>query len=246
MRVFSYFVGALQGITEAFPVSSSLHLQIFGITNVADLHLVTGISGVVYLFLTGILLEVSRDMIAAFIDLLQNAFADGIALKCGVTIVVSIGIMLAKSRISSSTDRITIAILSGTIASVFMLVAELSDPHKEKRFSKEDLLLSIICNMLAIIPGVSRLGAVYSGMRIAGHGNRDALRISVVQGAIITMIPTSMAGLGQNIGPSVVCAALYIFLLRLLLTRSDKVLRWIIIGCCAYRIAILPLILQMC
>jgi len=155
------FAGAIQGLTEFLPVSSTGHLIIFehifnisqkefGLAFDASLHLGT---------LFAVLLFFFKDYLSVF------NFRNGLLIKLLIgTIPAAILGLLFENLIENQFRSIFLVGSSLIIFSIVMIVAEIMAAKKKlgKEISKKDSFLVGLAQALALIPGISRSGATIS------------------------------------------------------------------------------------
>lgn len=189
------FLGVIQGITELIPVSSSAHMRAIpaflgwpdpGAAFSAAMQL-AALAAVVTYFWSDIA-GVSRATVSGLIN---RNWKDR-EFRLGLYIIVAtipIGIVgLALSKVLNACDLplrtpLVVGIASFVVA-LIMGLAELTASHKR---SAEGLTLwdSIIVGLAqvgALIPGVSRSGATFSGAMFLGFNREDAARVSFLLG----------------------------------------------------------------
>lgn len=189
------FLGVIQGITELIPVSSSAHMRAIpaflgwpdpGAAFSAAMQL-AALAAVVTYFWSDIA-GVSRATVSGLIN---RNWKDR-EFRLGLYIIVAtipIGIVgLALSKVLNACDSplrtpLVVGIASFVVA-LIMGLAELTASHKR---SAEGLTLwdSIIVGLAqvgALIPGVSRSGATFSGAMFLGFNREDAARVSFLLG----------------------------------------------------------------
>lgn len=181
----SYFLailaGALQGLTEFLPVSSTGHLVIFenlfgisqgsfGLAFDASLHLGT---------LAAILLFFYRDYLAVFKNKLY------LKLAIGTIPAVFFGLLL-ESYIESSFRQLSVVGIALIVFSLVMIAAEKLGRQKTK---SPNLLGSFVIGLfqaLALIPGISRSGATISAGLFLGLKREKAARFAfMLSGPIV-------------------------------------------------------------
>lgn len=244
----SYLGSIVQAVTEALPLSSSLHLLIFGIHNIIALHSITGIAGLAYCCAS----QNHKQCIFAIIRALKElgwTFIKNFTIAPLFylsSIIIIILLYWSKNLLINilGINLIHAGLVAGIICSIFLFFIELLLPDESinvlqfSKFNKYTLVISMICNVLAVIPGTSRLGCVYTGMRLCGLNRQTALCISFVQGALISsitiLIHIDFAALFTL--PILICGTLYIIITMLLFALSTHALRILLLLICFYRI----------
>jgi undecaprenyl pyrophosphate phosphatase UppP len=128
-------------------------------------------------------------------------------------------------------------------------MADLQPETGPTRIYHSHYLISALANVIALIPGTSRLGSVYAALRIVGLGRKQAFYFTTIQGILInaaatlTMLPQSLTSKTLSLAtysPYLIASALYIVLLHTLLSFLSRELHYILLGCCLYRTCIFP------
>ena len=180
----SIILGAVQGITEFLPVSSTAHtalyqkifsLHSFGRDFYILLNLGTLLALVLYFF---------RDFWKIFVGGLnficnkksKNRDFFLIILLANLPIVVFLGI-LEFLDVKVESAKLAAANLIG-----FGIILYLCDkrPTNKKEFSLKDAMKVGIAQMLAFFPGVSRLGICLSMCRYLGYDRRESFKFSMI------------------------------------------------------------------
>lgn len=189
----SIILGAVQGITEFLPVSSTAHtalyqkifsLHSFGRNFDILLNLGTLLALVVYFY---------RDFWKIFIgglNFIYNKKSKNrdfflIILLANLPLVIFLGV-LEFLEIKVTSAKLAAANLIG-----FGIILYLCDrnPTNKKEFSLKDAIKIGIAQMLAFFPGVSRLGICLSMCRYLGYDRRESFRFSM----IFSIIPVAGA-----------------------------------------------------
>ena len=181
----------IQGITEFLPVSSSAHLIIasdfieFTYENIAldvSLHLGTLLAVIVY-FRSDILLIMS-----GIIDSQSKGRNTAIQIFIATVPIVIFGGLAFMTGIVDYFRNIQVIALSTIIFGVVLYYADIQNDKKTKTINelkiKESFIIGLF-QVLAIIPGTSRSGIVYSGGRFLNISRVEALRF-----AMLLSIPT--------------------------------------------------------
>ena len=181
----------IQGITEFLPVSSSAHLIIasdfieFTYENIAldvSLHLGTLLAVIVY-FRSDILLIMS-----GIIDSQSKGRNTAIQIFIATVPIVIFGGLAFMTGIVDHFRNIQVIALSTIIFGIVLYYADIQNDKKTKTIDELKIRESFIIGLLqvlAIIPGTSRSGIVYSGGRFLNISRIEALRF-----AMLLSIPT--------------------------------------------------------
>ena len=190
--MLSAFLGAVQGITEFLPVSSTAHIMIF-------LHLFgfsenSAAQDAFYVFLNiGSLLaltifyrtEIAKLFFGSF-DLIflkktENREKVITLILASLPVIVVFGIieMLSlRAAMQFFGPKATI----GSMLILFSIVMYICDqkPTEKTQATRKDMILSGVAQLLSIIPGVSRLGICMSAMRYLGYSRLESFRASMI------------------------------------------------------------------
>ncbi|MEI6631015.1 MAG: undecaprenyl-diphosphate phosphatase [bacterium] len=221
------FLGAIQGLTEFFPVSSSGHLiiaqRLLGFTGdwlaiSIVLHLGTACALVAF-FLKDI------------IDLLSNLRL--LLLLAVVTLITGIIGLAGRSffeGLFSSTERVAFAFMLTGV----MLIFTKGFLHGERsNFNLKDALILGLTQSIAIIPGVSRSGITIATLLFRGLKKEKSLRLSflaaipvIFAAALLESRKINFAlkedwlGLGLGFLASFSCGIIALKLLRMILKKA--------------------------
>ena len=181
----------IQGITEFLPVSSSAHLVIasdfieFAYENIAldvSLHLGTLLAVIIY-FRSDILLIMS-----GIIDSQSKGRNTAIQIFIATLPIVVLGGFAFMTGIVEHFRNIQVIALSTIIFGIILYYTDIQNDKKIKTIDELKIGESFIIGLfqvLAIIPGTSRSGIVYSGGRFLNLSRIEALRF-----AMLLSIPT--------------------------------------------------------
>lgn len=255
----------VQGISEALPVSSSMHLGFLGVTNTHLLHTTTGLTGLAYLLLNKIfVLEIKHalNLIRAFMSSINSKnerAASGRAemkSKAIVLLTILLFFMIYRSNRVNLLQLYALAknnlIVLSILNAILIMSCELFSSTKinDHSLASKIVLTSIICNGLGILPGFSRLGTVYAGLRVIGLPPSEAFRYSMLQGifissfAILLDLPFNHLIQFDSLFPLILCSSIYYFMISILLKLGSGKLSQLILWCCFYRL-ILPMIVTL-
>ena len=201
-NTISVLLGAVQGIAEFLPVSSTAHTMIFS-------QLFGGISensagqDAFYVFLNlGTLLALMiffrRDIEKLFFgtfDLIflkktenrENVITLILASLPVIIIFGIIEILSLRSAMQFFGPQVTI----GTMLFLFSIVMYICDQKSTEKtqVTRKDMILTGVAQLLSIIPGVSRLGICMSAMRYLGYSRLESFHASM----ILSIPPTAGA-----------------------------------------------------
>ena len=261
----------VQGFTEALPISSSFHLKLLGIEmdDIAAVHFATAFSGIIWLASNGLLIIfISRCFVILknflceifmFLfsgrknfDMTQNFYML-------IAFLVTIGFLLMRFVFKPILFKNINGAIIGIIFASFMLIAEMNENHSEnidfKNFGKIHFGATVFMNCMGIIPGVSRLGAVYTCLRMLRLNRKEAFAVAVSEGAIGTFIGQialstfkykSILGIMKLVNsvydllPFILCGVIYYVLLNLMMNKTHYILLSVILLSCVYRMFIIP------
>jgi len=186
-------LGAVQGITEFLPISSSAHLIIFPklfgweeqkLVFDTTLHLATALALIICFWkdIVSIVKSFFKDVLKYKTNLTHYSSDSILGLKI---IVGSIPVGLVGLIFGDLVENFFRSILSVAIflllGSLLMYIAE--KKHKKRLIVKDEISLAKsfkvgLFQVLALLPGVSRSGATLSGGMIFGLSRKEATRFS--------------------------------------------------------------------
>jgi undecaprenyl-diphosphatase len=178
MSIFNIFFSCfVQGVTEAFPVSSSLHLDLFTMLNRSEigvLHLGSGIAFALFL------LRFSYFLFRNFWYVLMN-----IILMILPTILA--GFFLKNYLISLQCCHHTVLLIN-LLCGAALCVLSVAN-HRRNMLSLKHYEAFIIGTIaaLAFIPGVSRFGITFTALRVFGIRKLDSVILCLLTGIPITI-----------------------------------------------------------
>ena len=175
----SIFLGALQGITEFLPISSSGHLVLFETILNLEVEALKGFDVALHVASLLAILFYFRKKILNII-LKDRKYI--LWLIVGTVPAVAIGLTLE--------DQID-AVFRGTLAvgivmaftGVFFLIAEKFKPKKSKLTAKKSFLIGL-AQATALIPGVSRSGSTIAAGLLTGAERTKAAEFSFLLGSV--------------------------------------------------------------
>ena len=263
----------VQGFTEALPISSSFHLKLLGIriNDIALAHFSTAIAGIIWLASNGILIIFIKRCFVILKNFLYEIFTFLFSNKKNfdmtsnfymfISLLMTIGFLLMKFRFKPVLFQNANGVIIGMIFASFMLIAEMNENHSEnidfRNFGKIHFGASLFMNCMGVIPGASRLGAVYTCLRMMRINRKEAFAVAVSEGAIAASIGQiivsgfkykSIFGISKLVNsmydllPFVLCGIIYYIVLNLLMDKTHHMLLSVILLSCLYRIFIIPFI----
>ena len=187
-------LGALQGLTEFLPISSSAHLllarSVFGST--VDSRFGLAFDVAVHLGTLAAVLTYFRTEVAALLRAAvsprnwSDRSGAGALLRAIVIGTVPVGIVgfLAADRIATSLRNLEVAGVALAIGAVAMLVADRvgRGGRDESDISAGEAGLLGMAQAAALVPGVSRSGAVLVVAMFLGFGRASAARFAFLLG----------------------------------------------------------------
>lgn len=215
--VLAIFYGAIQGLTEFLPVSSSAHLSLaqnfFGFEDIASSNLTFDVMlhlGTLFAVFTVYFKDIVR-LIPAFFTMTGKLFKGKFRLKdfssderfIIFVIIATLPLVFAffvKDGIESLTHYPKII---GIILIVNGFILLLSDRYGngKKQIGQTkpgDALVVGLCQMLALLPGISRSGATISGGKFMGFDREYAVGFSFIL-SIPAIIGGNVFSLGEMI-----------------------------------------------
>jgi len=181
----SVIMGAIQGITEFLPISSSAHLIVIPWFFHIDEGNINKLTYDVMLHFGTLLAILAiygkkfiRVIIEGFIDLRDGKFKDALLLKIIVaTIPAGVAGLLGKDFIEQSLRIPFVTIFTLALVSVLMIISE------RVHFSKNDITYPVaiaigIAQAFALIPGVSRSGITITAALLLGLKRSEAVDFS--------------------------------------------------------------------
>lgn len=189
------FLGVVQGITELIPVSSSAHMRAIpaflgwpdpGAAFSAALQL-AALAAVVTYFWTDIA-GVARSTVRGLVtrDWQDREFRLGVYIIVATIPIALVGQALSKV-LNACDSPLRTPLLVGAasfIVALIMGAAELVASHRRnaENLTLWDAILVGIAQVGALIPGVSRSGATFTGAMFLGFNREDAARVSFLLG----------------------------------------------------------------
>lgn len=211
----AFFLGAVQGLTELWPVSSSAHLVVLPKLLDFEHPLLHALSFDVALHggtLAAVLWYFRKDWLRLASCWNFSRREEEVRRNrklCFLLIIATIpagiaGIVLEKHAETLFRDpRLVAAALA--LGAFALAAADLLGPLR-KKIEHWDVVSALLCGLfqaLAIVPGVSRSGAVWIALRGMGFHRQDAARITfwmsapVIFGALVVQLPS----LGETMQP---------------------------------------------
>lgn len=182
--IFTIILGAVQGITEFLPISSSGHLIIFRSLLNFEENYGLAVDAVLQLATTfAILIYFHKDIF----EITKNFFKKSEKAKDEITvnkiIIASIPVIVVGLLIEGYMDTIfrNTLLVAGTliVGSIIMLVAEKLYKNKNNLNLKNSLIIGLF-QVLSLIPGMSRSGMTISGALFSGISRETATKFSFI------------------------------------------------------------------
>jgi undecaprenyl-diphosphatase len=215
-------LGAVEGLTEFLPVSSTAHLTVT--EKLLDLKIdepsVTAFTAVVQFgAILAVLIYFRNDLIrliGAGLRALRSPAArrDPDARLAGYLIVGSIPIgivgLAAKSIIEGPLRNLYVIVFALLAWSIVMVYAErhAAQNRNERQLTQRDVLIMGLVQCIALVPGISRSGATISAGLLRGINRVEATRLSfflaipALTAATLLELPKAVAD-SKDIGPTI-------------------------------------------
>lgn len=201
--LYAVLFGAVQGLTEFLPISSTGHLillekffnlpsQTFGLSFDIALHIGT---------LFALLIYFRKDIIAIFDNVVKRRDSLGIKLAIATIPAIFAGLVFEKLIRADFRNPILMAVNLFIFSFVF-LIAEKLDKNNNKvdKMSIKQSFVIGIYQAIALLPGVSRSGITISGGLFSGLTREDAgrfaflLSIPIIALASVADLPHLISG----------------------------------------------------
>lgn len=189
-------IGAVQGITEFLPVSSSGHLLLLSrITELPDqglvvdvwLHLAT-LFAVCWYFRSDLAAYV-RAVVQYRGGALTVLQKEALFLMLSVIPVGAVGVLLETNRQSTS-----IIAWSFIIWGIVLFVVDRYARGNTKELTTKSALLLSCMQAIALIPGTSRSGITMIAGRLAGHSREQTARLSMLMSIPVILLASGYEG----------------------------------------------------
>lgn len=175
------FLGALQGLTEFLPISSSGHLVIFS-------HLINLSTSLTFDIavhagsLLAVVVYFRRDIADIFIELRRKRLADTLLFKLLIATVPAavFGITL-KDLFESLFSSPLVAVYMLYVTALLLASAEFVSSRKQSSASNFTIIDALVIGFfqaLALLPGISRSGSTITGGLLTGHDRVSSTRFS--------------------------------------------------------------------
>ena len=227
----SFILGLVQGIAEFLPISSSGHLVLFqnylGLEDTSQylfynvlLHVGTLVS-VIFFYYKDI-----WKLILAFFEIIGDLFKGKFSINktedtkmLSMLFVATIPLILVlpfKSAIEMAFDSqnvMFVGLMLLVTATLLFIIDDLPKRRKEKRGERYKRSLIVgLCQMVAVLPGLSRSGATIFGARVVNFNKEFAVKFSLLMsmiailGATASEIPDLLngGGLSVSVGTTIV------------------------------------------
>lgn len=174
--LYYILITLIQGITEALPIGSSLHLDLLNLENPSIMHLGSSLAFASYTFTYWkryLLLNIAN------IKSILKIF------------LITLPTIITGYILKTSYPHIRHAINPFYINALFAIIMVLANKQKES-CRLETLTLKGCCyigllSSFALLSGASRLGTAFSAFRIFQIGKKDAFYLSLITGAPILL-----------------------------------------------------------
>ena len=195
-----FYLILIQGILEAFPVSSSLHLAFFNLKSGNDALMHFG-SAFALLFI------INKFIINRFKNLFSGFFSEVIKFFLFIFPTIILGFLFSKRSFS-----LYYSLIFNIIAAVFMVAVDLYQ-QRNKSLSSLSFFNSFLIGSLvslALVPGFSRLGISFTAFRLFSLRRIDSLVLSLAIGIPISL-GASLIGFiqGDNITYSLIFSSIF-------------------------------------
>ncbi len=183
------YISIIESITEFLPVSSTAHIRIFSkFLNISPIDTLF-LSSIQMCVVPSLLLFYKTQIYVCIKDLFIGKFIGSYGFYIIISSMISmiLGFILSKTLqingvfVDSSNLLMSVGLIVGGILMIIV------DKYEGKNLNEPNMPIAIVSGIiqsLAIFPGVSRLGAVILGARIAGLSHRSS-----VDFGFITAIP---------------------------------------------------------
>lgn len=177
----AFLLGAIQGLTEFLPVSSSGHLVILSSFIKAENNLTFDIS-VHFASLIAIFIFFYKDITAVLKDLRERKLAQTTLFKIVLASIPAflVGFFL-NDAVESLFQNPSLAASMLYVTAGILFLAEISGRkavNQKRDFSLRDALLVGAFQALAIVPGISRSGSTIAAGIFSGHSRESSARFS--------------------------------------------------------------------
>ncbi len=203
----AFLLGAIQGLTEFLPVSSSGHLVLaskllFEVKNDISFDILVHAGS-----LLAILFYFRDDLYKLFVELKEKTLFESTFFKIILaTLPAGLVGLLFKDRIESIFEKAEYAAFFLYITALLLILSEFLSRNKDRRqkdqFTHLEALTIGVFQALAVLPGISRSGSTISAGMLTGHTRESSARFSFLMvipaifGAIILdMKDTGVASL---------------------------------------------------
>lgn len=184
--------GAIQGVTEYLPISSSAHLILLpkflgtedpGLSFDIFLHLGTLFSTLIYFWKDWV------HVLKGFPDYRKREGGNSWLLIVVATVPALLAGALLHSWVKESLRTNAVQAAALAIAGIILVLADRLSPHARSLSGLrwKDALLFGLAQCFALIPGVSRSGSTITAGRILGFDRASAARFSFLMSAPVTL-----------------------------------------------------------
>lgn len=174
-------LGALQGLTEFLPVSSSGHLVLaehwlkLDVTNLLSFDIIvhTGTLAALIIYFWKTWIEILHEVF------IQKKIVDSLLAKLVVaTIPAVIVALFLKDALETTLRDVTPVLIALLVTAVFLLLGELIGKKQNEKISYKQVMVMGIMQALAIIPGISRSGSTITGGMFTNLTRESAARFA--------------------------------------------------------------------
>ena len=190
-------IGIIQGITEFLPISSSGHLVLFAqLTNWKDQGLFTDIA-VHFGTLFAVVIYLRKDVYYFFTNIFQfKLFEDQIIFKIILATLPAIILgYFIYDYVSLYFRSIQLIALSSIVFAIILFFADRVKMESKswKKITYIEALVVGLFQVLAFIPGASRVGVTITGARVLGYDRLNAARFSMLLSIPIILASMSLS-----------------------------------------------------
>ena len=185
-------LGAVQGITEFLPVSSTAHLMIVswlfswedaGLETAVWLHAGT-LASVLFCFRDD-WVAIARELLRSSVKGTPPSHEARMGIGLIITVLPSVAAGLMFEQIVATALRQPPAVVAGLVAgSVLLMVAD-RNPRQTKHLGNISILHCVVLGIaqsVALVPGISRSGASIAGGMFLGYTREESAKFALMMG----------------------------------------------------------------